>query len=224
MRTAKKAKSTGDEELSLFPELDANVNEVKVTQSAAERPQWEFFALDYIDFIADETILAWCYRLDVLERNDSPFYGRPVFNAAFHALRALSECSRKSLRNQSFTVYTGDSLGAGAFVLGASFKTSETADFLSRWMKSVPGYDVVESASSDNFMPMLRYDNGFVIEYSDGGLEGTSYIDSDDQYGTGLTIYRRDWRPAEDINRSRSVYGKLVKPGRKQGDQTRGKL
>ncbi|WP_236146344.1 hypothetical protein [Leptolyngbya iicbica] len=58
-------------------------------------------------------------------------------------------------------------------------------------------------------MPAFRYQQGYVVEYSEADMAGTSYLDGDDNYGSQLEIYRRSWQEPEDVGLSDSLYGQL---------------
>jgi hypothetical protein len=191
-----------DNSPSLFPELDIKPS-----------PQWEFAALPNIDFISDEpaSVVAFLFQIDTLE-SVSGIYNRPVFQALLAGLRDLVKCRNKSLRESLFTVFAGDAIGYDVFVVALETKSQDITNFMAPYFRQIPGYFTLEATSSRDLLPAFRYDKGYVIEYSDGGLEGTVYEDTSEYHGSGLTIYRRDYRLPEDIRRKKSVYGRLLKP------------
>jgi hypothetical protein len=174
--------------------------------SVIKQPIWEYTISPHIDFIADEQIVAFCYSLEELESHSG--YSRPILKQIMQALAALASSTKKSLHHQAFTIYGGDIIATGVYVVGFAVKTASLVDFLADYMRRAPAYQSLESCSSTPFIPLYRYDNGYIIEYSEEE-EGTSYVDTEEYYGTGLTIYRRLARPADLIFGSRSVFGIL---------------
>jgi hypothetical protein len=59
-------------------------------------------------------------------------------------------------------------------------------------------------------VPRFRYDQGYVIEYVGEEDAGKVYVDDDNDYKSGLTIYTRTWKPSYFIKKRQSVYGKLA--------------
>ena len=192
-----------NEEPSLFDEPEEEIFQTE------DHPRWEYHSILHMDFLADEAVVAFTYSLEVLESRSGD-YSSPVLTKLMNALSALSTSRWKGLRNQAFTIFCGDIIESNAFVVAISAKTAKSVDFIAPYLRGVPGHEFVEAATSRRLLPLYRYDNGYVIEYSDEGLEGTHYIDTSENLGSGLTIYRRIWRPAEDLPSSRSIYGQLV--------------
>lgn len=176
------------------------------------KPTWQFKYLDDVDFISEEAVCAISFDIKELERaSTSGSYLEPAIKSLFAAFNGLRENQIKSLHNQSFTVFGGDLIGYGLFVLALASPQAKVVDFLASYLRKMPGQRFVDAGSSADFMPMFRYDAGYVIEYVEEGSEGEAYIDNSDNYGSGLTIYRRSWQPSENVECHRSVYGKLVR-------------
>ena len=209
----KHTKPIVDNEPSLFAdftEVTSMIQSGVAQDNIVAPPKWEFRYQPDVDFISEsEQIVAYCYSLRTLEILPSA-YDFPVIVQMFACLKQLSQSPKKTLKNQAFTIYVGDVVQTGVFVLGIASNSAQVIDFISPCLKNVPSYQSLQSATSSSFMPKFRYDNGYIIEYSDEGLEGTSYVDVEDNYGSGLTVYRRVCRPPDVIGCARSVYGKLL--------------
>jgi hypothetical protein len=134
-----------------------------------------------------------------------------VYKALLGGLNDLSQCKIKKLRERSFTVFAGDAIGYDIFVLAVATESADLVNFVTPYFRKAPGYYTLESGSSRDFIPVFRYDRGYVIEYAEFGLEGTTYSDTDDFYGSGLTIYRRAYIEPEQAGMSKTCYGKLIK-------------
>ena len=175
-------------------------------------PQWEFISLPYIDFISDEptSVVAYIFQIEILEKV-SGIYSWPVFQALLAGLCHLSRSKNKKLRESAFTIFAGDIFEYNIFVLALETKSKDINNFMIPYFEKVNGYFSLEASSSTNLLPMFRYDKGYVIEYSDSGLEGTAYVDTQEYFGSGLKIYRRIWALPENIGRKKSCYGRLLK-------------
>lgn len=199
-------KSTIADEQTLS--FDFSVRESK----PSVEPRWDFKYLPDVDFIADEALCVISFDIAELEKAaTSGSYSEPAIKSLLAAFNGLRASSVKSLRNESFTVFGGDAINFDLFLLGIASKKAQVVDFVASYLRQTPGKRFVESGSSTSLMPLFRYDGGYVIEYLEEGLEGTTLIDGPDNYGSGLTFYRRSWQPADSIEARRSVYGKLVK-------------
>ena len=187
-----------DNTLSLFPEID-------------RKPTWEFAGLPHIDFISDEptSVAAFVFQIKALEEV-SGIYSRPIYRALLLGLHDLSKSKNKTLRERSFTIFAGDILSCNVFVVALETENAELTNFMASYFGQVPGYETLEATSSRDLSPAFRYDKGYVIEYSDGGLEGTTYEDTPDYYGSGLVIHRRCYELPENIGKKRSMYGRLT--------------
>ena len=190
-----------DNTLSLFPDMDEK-----------PAPKWKFAALPHVDFISDEpaSVAAFIFQVKALEEV-AGIYSRPVFRALLLGSHDLSKSKNKALRERSFTVFAGDVSSYNVFVVALETENAELTNFMASYFGQVPGYETLEATSSSGLMPVFRYDKGHVIEYSEGGLEGTTYEDTQNYYGSGLVIHRRDYRAPEDIGKRKSVYARLLK-------------
>ena len=180
--------------------------------SAADEPKpvWEFAGLPHIDLISEEptSVIAYIFRIAQLEEV-AEIYSDPVFAGLLTALRDLIQSQDQELREQSFTIFAGDVLGYNNFVLAVETEDEKLVNFLSPYMRRVPGYYTLEAGSSSAFLPSMRYDKGYVIEYAERGLQGTSYVDDDEHLGSGLTIYCRTSMPPYAAGEIETAYGQL---------------
>ena len=178
-------------------------------------PKWRFPALPYIDIISDDPLPVDAFWFDIQALEEvAGIYSTPVFKATLAGLRALSESPTDALRSSSFTLFAGEALPLNLYCIAVPTDRWPLSDFFAPYLRDVAGFSHVEPESSSELVPVFRYDQGYVIQYSDPGLEGTSYLDTDDNYGSGLTIYRRSWMPwaDEDRRHRKSRYGVLVRP------------
>lgn len=211
------------EQLPLFeePAVAPPVKAVPQTEPAASTtpvvPLWTFApGYDHTDLIADESAIVYLFSVDALSAIDR-FYTRPIYRQLLQALKAFGQHERNRIRNQAFTLFAGDIIGAAVpgvegevFGLAVDSDAESIATPLERALSKVTGFCGTDTGSTiSQFVPRFRYDQGYVIEYSDPEIEGTTYVDGPDNYGSGLTIYRRIWLPAEDVGRRKSNYGKL---------------
>ncbi len=165
------------------------------TDWSGDKPTWQFKYLDDVDFIADEAVCAISFDIEELEgASTSGSYSEPAIKSLFAAFNG------------------GDLIVYRLFVLAIGSPQAKVVDFVASYLRRTPGQRFVDAGSSADFMPLFRYDKGYVIEYVEEDLEdleGTAYVDGVDNYGSGLTIYRRSWQPSENVECYRSVYGKL---------------
>lgn len=209
---ARKRAATDPNQPSLFPELDQDDNlgsvQTVLPQPSAIVPEWQFPLLPHLDVIGDETVVVYTFDIDALSHVAGD-YSEPVIRVLLRSLRELGASKSKKLRSNAFTVFVGDIIGYDLFAVALSTKSPELVNFLTPYFSQVTGYRTLEASSSRQFLPKFRYDHGYIVEYSDEGLEGTKYFDNDDFYGSEQVIYRRIWMPPDAVGRRRSAYGKL---------------
>lgn len=176
-------------------------------------PQWKWAddLYPHTDFIEAEAVCIVTFEIDELEKVHS-WYSTPVFKVLFVAFKSLKEHRLKSMRDQSFTIFAGDALGFHQFVVGIATPSASVVNHMAFYLRSVPGQLYVESGSSRDFMPTYRYDKGHIIYYGDSEDAGKVYNGSGHNFDSGLTIYSRDWVPADIVGRRKSAYAKLVSP------------
>jgi hypothetical protein len=228
MKRSKKQDSE-DDQLSLFDSIEVeyqsniddniteNIHNVPNSKSiqkskfkAKSEPRWEFQYEPFTDYIADsEKIVAIAYDIQKLEEI-SGYYAWPVYIKLFQAFDFLANHNKKTLRNQSFTVYAGDVVSYDRFVLCIGSTNVQLVEHVLFFLKQVNARNYVDAGTSDDFIPVFRYDKGYIIEYSDPESAGETYTDTKDNYSTNLTIYRRQYIPSFIINSKRSIYGKLI--------------
>ena len=182
-----------------------------VIQIKPLKPEWdEPFGLP-IDLIGQEYLGGFVFTLSLLEK-EAPIYTTPVFRVLLSALVNLRH-QKKSWSQKSFTVFYGEIVRYDAFYLGFGLGNStvggELLMFLRERLQKIPAFKEFDSGSSEDFIPIFRYDKGFIVEYSDPELAGTSFFDGDDNYCSNQTIYWRGWQPADMHGLTKSRYSKL---------------
>src|SRR5207247_16060 len=95
------------------------------------------------------------------------------------------------VRGSDFIVWVGDS-GQGFWVGVPQSTPQRVRDMLEVALQSVDGYEMSYKSPHLSFelVPGYRYEKGEVIEYLDE-LAGTTRVDGDEYYGSGLTIHYR---------------------------------
>ena len=200
------------EQLSLFETNNEHENTEKPKSIVpVATPQWDDpFGLP-VDLIGDEYTAGFLFTLSRLEEA-APIYTTPVFRVLLRALTELRS-QKKSWSQKSFTVFIGEFVNYNTFYLGFGLGNT-TADgelsmFLRQRLETIPAFQEFNSGSSADCVPIFRYDKGFIVEYAEEELGGTSFIDGDDNYGSSQTIYRRGWQPSKMHGLSKSRYAKL---------------
>lgn len=184
--------------------------------ATSSSPCWTFApGYDNTDLIADEPATLYLFSIDALSAQEG-FYSNPVFRQLLRALRDLGQDERRQYREQAFTLFAGDLFDAAVagvegeiFGLAVDSAAATAIEPLRRAMTQVAGFCGVDMGAALQLIPKFRYDHGYVVEYCEEELAGTSYTDDADNFGSGLTIFRRTWLPTEEIGRRRSHYGKL---------------
>lgn len=171
----------------------------------------------HTDYICEsESLILFCYEIQELENINPYLYSQQPFEMLLKGLRALSsETTAKKIRSKSFTVYSGDIAPDFYFYgIGLATGSHEIVQFMQSFLHQIDIVSrvLVETSTSDavSLMPRFRYDKGYVIEYVGEEGAGRAYVDDDDNYKSGLTLYTRTWKPSYLIRKRQSVYGKLV--------------
>lgn len=221
MAQKKKHQSEGDGQLSIFDALES----LAVEQSPEPQPAknqsnpaiWTDSFEPHVDYICEsEPLVIFCYDIQELEEINLYAYNQRPFEKLLEGLTLLSRgFTPKKLRSKSFTIYSGDiSPGFYLYGIGLATGSSDIVQFMDSFLQQVEVSSriVVDTSTSGStsLVPRFRYDKGYVIEYVGEEGAGISYVDDDDNYKSGITIYRRAYKPSYFINKRQSVYGKLV--------------
>ncbi len=226
MAKKKRSQPEGVRQLSIFdafaslpPEVEPSLDEgVKPSLGTTKDDYavWVDAFEPYTDYICEsEPITIFCYEIQELEVINSCLYNQQPFEMLLKGLKALSsKTTAKKIRSKSFTVYSGD-IAPEFYLYGIGLATSsyEIVEFMRSFLQQVDVSSriLVETSSSDatSLMPRFRYDKGYVIEYVGEEGAGRVYVDDDNNYNSGLTLYTRTWKPSYLIRKRQSVYGKL---------------
>ena len=206
-------KKENEGQLSLFDSVaqSAPLQMASLTPSKADEPKWDEPLGLPIDLIGNEYLGGFLFDMSQLEEL-SPIYTRPVFRVLLSALVDLHS-QKKSWSDKSFTIFLGEFSGYDSVYLGFSLGKSSTAGdllmFFREKFQKMPAFKEFNSGSSEDCTPVFRYDKGFIVEYLEEELAGTSSLDGDGNYGSGQVIYRRGWQPAEIHGLNKSRYSKL---------------
>jgi len=115
-----------------------------------------------------------------------------IIRQILKSLLMIQSSSNKSIRERRFNIWAGNHLDRFYIALPENisvkivdiFRKSFTSDFT----------DISTSYGETGHMglyPILRYENGKIIEYNDDSVIGTSRIDDENWYGTGAEIHFR---------------------------------
>ncbi len=158
--------------------------------------QWPLELWPYLDCIREDAELV-CFGFDphtlAEEDGGGAFYGEPVFHHAVKALQAIGQAKNKTIRERAFTLYFGDY--GPYFCVGVPTPLSGAVrSVLREQFERLQAFQWVESGSNATLclVPLLRYDHGAIIDYSENAPPGTWRIDDDDEgWGTGAKLYSR---------------------------------
>lgn len=221
MAQNKKYQPGGDGQLSIFDALESLAvepsPETPPVKTQAKTAIWTDSFEPHVDYICDsDPLVIFCYDIQELEEINFCAYNQRPFEKLLEGLGELSKSyTPKKLRSKSFTIYNGD-IAPGFYLYGIGLATSSSdiVQFMGSFLQQVEVSSriVVDTSTSEaaSLVPRFRYDKGYVIEYVGEEGAGISYVDDDDNYKSGITIYRRAYKPSYFINKRRSVYGKLV--------------
>ena len=168
-------------------------------------PRWTSPAEEpHIDLISSKRSgLVFLYRWQYLEQQG--LQGPDLQARMFRALADLGK-QNKELRERAFTVFVGDyGSDFGAYALAITTTNSNVSNFLRGYLPKT-GLSGPREGEFPLLCPLFRYDHGYLIRYVEDELAGESFVDDDEWYGTGKTIYRRGTDPTD----SKSQYGKLI--------------
>lgn len=227
MAKKKRPQSAEDGQLSIFdilaslpPEVEPSLD--KEVQASPDTRRdgyavWTDPFEPHTDYICDsDPLVIFCYDIQELEEISYGLYNQQPFEMLLKGLKTLSSKSNpKKIRSKSFTVYSGD-ISPGFYFYGIGLATGsyEIVEFMRSFLQrvNVSSRLVVETSTSDatSLMPRFRYDKGYVIEYVGAEGAGRVYVDDDNNYKSGLTLYTRTWQPSYMIRKRQSVYGKLA--------------
>jgi hypothetical protein len=217
----------GNGQLSIFDALAAFTSDTEPSLDSDSEPSpdvkndsyaiWVDVFDPYTDYICEsEPLIIFCYEIRELEEINPYLYNQQPFEMLLKGLRALSsKTTAKKISSKSFTVYSGDIAPDFYFYgIGLATGSHEIVQFMQSFLQQVDVASrvLVETSTSDavSLMPRFRYDKSYVIEYVGEEGAGRVYVDDDDNYKSGLTLYRRTWKPSYLIRKRQSVYGKLV--------------
>lgn len=189
---------------SLFDEPVAKTEPMPL----GENPVWEWRHWEQVDLIAPEPVVVVSFKVEKLEAAYPGLLSQLPLKSVFEVFVALREHKSAVLRRTAFTVF-GGWVGSDLWGIGFSSTDSRIINMLCDPLRKIPGQLYVDSGTSQSLMPCFRYDHGYIIQYVEPDAPATTYLDGEDNYGTGLTIYRRPWQPAELHGKLRSAYGKL---------------
>ena len=158
----------------------------------------------HIDLISyKRSGLVFLYRWQYL--NQQGLQGPDLQGRMFKALAALGE-QNKRLRERAFTVFVGDYCSdLGGYALAITTTNSAVSNFLRGYLPKT-GLSGPREGDFPLLSPLFRYDHGYLIQYVEDELAGGTFVDDDDWWGTGKTVYRRGTWPTN----SKSKYGKLM--------------
>jgi len=209
-------------QMSLFSSRDASeparsvppveVTPLMGTAEDADVPYADFETIvSNTDFIDEyQPLIAWFFDTEDVDAVTGGSWGRLLLEPLMAGLRELSESASKCLRESAFTILLGEyenQWGYSYYHIGVPPNTHQgVLELLTGRLNSVPGYwgleDLPEGAVRT---PVFRYEQGRAIAYSEPEVAGSEYLDDDAWYGSGLTVLRRNWRPASLLGRE--LYG-----------------
>ena len=204
MNQRKSGTYSKDTQLSLFDEAEGRASE-----RPEHRPVWHFEHEEDVDYIADEPVTAHLYHLQDI-KDISRDYEADLFREVLFALIGLADQRTKQRRDCKFTVFCGTVPGRSTYAICIATQQEDVLEHLAARLRGLPGWYLWQEGLSTDFNPIFRYDTGSIIQYVTDETGGTTIVDGNERFGTGATMHRRRWKPAEAVGSTVSIYARRI--------------